>query len=415
MKKSLYIIFLIFFNFLISQNSSFSPYSYFGVGDTNFISTVENNMMGGITSYYDSIHQNINNSASLSKLKFVNYSVGINMTKNTYEINSEKQSSTAAAINYISIAIPTKSFAFSFGIKPSTSIGYILENEDNSKEIPEINRFFGSGGISNAFLSLAFEPVKNLGLGLSGSYAFGNLNHYQNKILQDVELFTRVSSESSVNGLDYNFSSVYQKTFGKNTVHIGLIYKPESYYKSRNSQNISIINPASSGGDTQDIDLASTGLDNTRIKIPSFFSVGLGIGEDKKWFSGLNFKNTNGGGYNNKLLDFDNVLYKTLKSYSFGGFYLPQYDSFTNFFKRIIYRFGIMYNKGGLHVNNKSIDQLSLNFGFGIPIGGISSANLGFEFGERGFNDGGLIKEKFFKIRFGVSLNDIWFIKTMYN
>ena len=74
-----------------------------------------------------------------------------------------------------------------------------------------------------------------------------------------------------------------------------------------------------------------------------------------------------------------------------------------------------MYNKGGLHVNNKSIDQLSLNFGFGIPIGGISSANLGFEFGERGFNDNGLIKEKFFKIRFGVSLNDIWFIKTMYN
>ena len=99
-------------------------------------------MMGGITSYYDSIHQNINNSASLSKLKFVNYSVGINMTKNTYEINSQNQSSTAAAINYISIAIPTKSFAFSFGIKPSTSIGYILENEDNSKEIPEINRFF---------------------------------------------------------------------------------------------------------------------------------------------------------------------------------------------------------------------------------------------------------------------------------
>ena len=414
-KLSIFLILISFFGY--SQKTSYSPYSYFGVGETNFSATVENKMMGGNTAYYDSVHQNMNNAASLSKLKFVNYSVGVDLKNTSYLSASTNEKSTAAAINYISVAVPTKLLSFSFGIKPKTSVGYLLENDDKSKTPPELNRFNGSGGVSNAFVSIGFELFKNWGFGVSSSYAFGNLNHYHTKILENIELYTRVSSESSVSGLDYNFSTVYQKTFNeKITFYSSVIYQPEANYKSRNNQSISTIDPNSGfGGDSEEIDLSAVGLKNTNIKIPNSLSFGLGLGQDKKWFLGLNYMKTDEGGYKNELMGLDNVEFKSSQTYSIGGFLLPEYNSFTNYFKTLTYRFGLRYKSGGLYVNNQQINEIGVNFGFGIPLAGISSANLGFEFGQRGTTKASLIKEKFFSIRLGVSLNDLWFIRSMYN
>ncbi len=415
--RKLSILFILISFFGYSQRTSYSPYSYFGVGETNFSATVENQMMGGNTAYYDSVHQNMNNAASLSKLKFVNYSVGVDLKNTSYLSSSTNEKSTAAAINYISVAIPTKLLSFSFGIKPKTSVGYLLENDDKSKTPPELNRFTGSGGVSNAFVSIGFELFKNWGFGFSSSYAFGNLNHYHTKILENIELYTRVSSESSVSGLDYNFSTVYQKTFNeKITLYSSIIYQPEAKYKSRNNQIISTIDPNSSfGGDFEEIDLSAVGLKNTNIKIPNSFSFGLGLGQDKKWFLGFNYMKNDEGGYKNELMGLDNVEFKSSQTYSIGGFLLPEYNSFTNYFKTLTYRFGVRYKNGGLYVNNQQINEIGVNFGFGIPLAGISSANLGFEFGQRGTTKASLIKEKFFSIRLGVSLNDLWFIRSMYN
>ena len=414
-KLSIFLILISIFGY--SQRTSYSPYSYFGVGETNFSATVENQMMGGNTAYYDSVHQNMNNAASLSKLKFVNYSVGVDLKNTSYLSSSTNEKSTSAAINYISVAIPTKLLSFSFGIKPKTSVGYLLENDDKSKTPPELNRFTGSGGVSNAFVSIGFELFKNWGFGFSSSYAFGNLNHYHTKILENIELYTRVSSESSVSGLDYNFSSVYQKTFNeKITLYSSIIYQPEAKYKSRNNQIISTIDPNSSfGGDSEEIDLSALGLKNTNIKIPNSLSFGLGLGQDKKWFLGLNYMKTDEGGFKNELMGLDNVEFKSSQTYSIGGFLLPEYNSFTNYFKTLTYRFGFRYKSGGLFVNDQQINEIGVNFGFGIPLAGISSANLGFEFGQRGTTKASLIKEKFFSIRLGVSLNDLWFIRSMYN
>ena len=415
--RKLSILFILISFFGYSQRTSYSPYSYFGVGETNFSATVENQMMGGNTAYYDSVHQNMNNAASLSKLKFVNYSVGVDLKNTSYLSASTNEKSTAAAINYISVAIPTKLLSFSFGIKPKTSVGYLLENDDKSKTPPELNRFTGSGGVSNAFVSIGFELFKNWGFGFSSSYAFGNLNHYHTKILENIELYTRVSSESSVSGLDYNFSTVYQKTFNeKITLYSSIIYQPEAKYKSRNNQIISTIDPNSSfGGDFEEIDLSAVGLKNTNIKIPNSLSFGLGLGQDKKWFLGLNYMKNDEGGYKNELMGLDNVEFKSSQTYSIGGFLLPEYNSFTNYFKTLTYRFGLRYKSGGLYVNNQQINEIGVNFGFGIPLAGISSANLGFELGQRGTTKASLIKEKFFSIRLGVSLNDLWFIRSMYN
>jgi hypothetical protein len=70
--------------------------------------------------------------------------------------------------------------------------------------------------------------------------------------------------------------------------------------------------------------------------------------------------------------------------------------------------------KKSIIVNNLPINQFSLNLGLGLPVAGLSKANLGLELGKIG-NDDNLIKENYFALRLGLSLNDVWFIKRKYN
>ena len=94
MNRIFYLLFLISFS-VSSQKLSYSPYSYFGVGDTAFKASAENQMMGGVTAYADSIQVNLNNAASLSKLKLVNYSIGLELKNLSFDNNNIKQKSTA--------------------------------------------------------------------------------------------------------------------------------------------------------------------------------------------------------------------------------------------------------------------------------------------------------------------------------
>ena len=408
-------VFLIQISF--AQKSSYSPYSYFGVGETNFSATVENRMMGGNTSYYDSVSVNLNVPASLSKLRFVNYSVGLNLKNNRYTAQDNNAKSTTASLNYLSVSIPTKILGFNFGIKPNTSVGYLLESVDESTDPISTNRYDGDGGINSAFIGLGFELFKNFGIGISTSYSFGNLNHYHSKLLTDVELYTRVSSESSLSGLSYNLSAVFQQKFRNNTlIYSSFVYQHESSLTSKNSQSIATLkSDGSFGGDTENIDLSLTGMDETKFTIPSFSNFGIGFGEDKKWFFGVNIKSVSGNGYKNELMALDNINFNEHNIYSAGGFFLPQFDSFTSFFDRVTYRAGFKFIDGALEVNGQDIKDFGINFGLGLPVGRISKANIGLEFGQRGTDDFGLIKENYLNLMIGVSLNDLWFIRSMYN
>jgi hypothetical protein len=71
--------------------------------------------------------------------------------------------------------------------------------------------------------------------------------------------------------------------------------------------------------------------------------------------------------------------------------------------------------KKSIIVNNLPINQFSLNLGVGFPLAGLSKANVGFEFGQIGEENNLIVKENYFTLRLGLSLNDIWFIRRKYN
>ena len=77
MIKRFIVIVALFLAFIAeAQENVSSPYSYYGIGLTNFKGTVENRSMGGLSIFADSIHINMQNPAGYGRLKLTNYTVG---------------------------------------------------------------------------------------------------------------------------------------------------------------------------------------------------------------------------------------------------------------------------------------------------------------------------------------------------
>tara|TARA_B100001093_G_scaffold142466_1_gene134947 strand:+ start:351 stop:1607 length:1257 start_codon:yes stop_codon:yes gene_type:complete len=418
MKKYTHLVILFFCVYsTYSQSGSLSPYSFFGVGENTFKGTIENRSMGALSIYSDSVHLNLTNPAAYSELKLVNYSVGVDYNSSNLNSQDSNEKTSTANINYLAVAIPTRPLVFGFGIIPKSSVGYLLQSTDESVNPKQVNRYQGNGGVNIAFLTFGFKVLKKIRLGISGNYEFGSLEHSNSRFLDGIELYTRVQSNSSLSGVNFVYSTLFREKISKNlTLHASYIAKPKSTLTSKNTQILSTLKPDGSfGGDTQDIDLAALNLDETSITIPASRTFGFGIGKETKWFAGIDYTTTDGGGLENKLLNIKNVSYEKGSKLSVGGFYIPNYDSFTSYFSRIVYRLGVRAEKTGLIIQNQPIDEFGINFGLGLPFLGFQNINLGFELGKRGTKNAGLIEENFYSIRLGLTLNDRWFVKNKYN
>ena len=74
--------------------------------------------------YYDSVHQNMNNAASLSKLKFVNIPLVLVLKIQVKTDSNNEKSTQLQESNTFLLRFLKKLLSFSFGIKPQTSLGY---------------------------------------------------------------------------------------------------------------------------------------------------------------------------------------------------------------------------------------------------------------------------------------------------
>jgi len=418
MKKTFLNLFFITFCLIsFSQSGTSSPYSFYGVGTNTFKGSIDNRSMGGLSVYSDSIHLNLTNPASFSELKRVNYSLGITYDDLTFKSENANENSNSSNVNYLAVGIPTKYFTFGFGVIPKTSVGYMLENTNESVVPSIIDRYRGEGGVNTAFLTFGFKVFKKIGVGITTNYEFGNLNHITTRFLEDVELATRIECNSSLSGINNVYSLLFREKISKQlTFYATYILSQEFNLGSNNTQTLSTYSATNQyGGDVEEIDLAAMNLEKTEITVPKSQTIGLGLGVETKWFIGAEFQQKDGGGLDNKLFSLENVDFQKGSRFSLGGFYIPKYDSFISYLSTIVYRAGLRIEDTGLIIQGQAIKEVGFNFGFGIPFQGFSNLNLGFEIGKRGTTNSGLIEENFFSVRLGMSLSDLWFVKNKYN
>ena len=117
MTKKILLSLLLMVSFMaVAQQSTSSPYSFYGIGEIRFKGTVENRLMGGLSFMPDSIHVSIQNPASYSYLKLTTFTVGGSFNSGTLRTFTEKEKTQRSTLDYLAVAIPLKKSGFSFGL-----------------------------------------------------------------------------------------------------------------------------------------------------------------------------------------------------------------------------------------------------------------------------------------------------------
>lgn len=396
-----------------AQEGTSSPYSFYGIGIPKFKGTVENRSMGGLSVLADSIHLNLQNPASYGELGLTTYTVGTSYSN--FKLSNATQSSSGenASLDYLAIGIPAGKFGFGFGIIPFSSVGYELNSIDaDGREL----RFTGTGGLNKVFLAAGVKVNKNLSIGIDLNYNFGNIENKTILIRPNIQFDTREIISSDLSSFSLSFGVNYKTMISEKLEwKASVVSTPSFGLKSDSTRELATILISTSGREAV-VERQDVQIDVPEIDIPAEFKFGTGIGEPRKWFAGVEYVYASSGKFTDIVSNQDNVIYEQASKFKAGGFYIPKYNSLTSYFSRVVYRAGFRYEETGLNINGNSIDEFGISFGVGLPVGRLfSNANIGFEYGQRGTTDFGLVKEEFFNVSLSLSLNDKWFRKIKFN
>jgi hypothetical protein len=392
-----------------AQEGTASPYSYYGIGDVRFKGTVESRSMAGVAVEQDSVHINLENPASFSHLKLTTFTIG--GTLNTVKLKSDTKTESAkrTTLDYLAVGLPLGKWGVGFGLIPYSSVGYKIESL--SMEVDANNsRYTGSGGLNKAFVGVGYKITPKFSVGADMNYNFGKIETSTLEFVNGIPVGTREMNTSILSGFNFNIGAMYQTKISKNlNLYSALNYTIENTLKSENTRNISTV-VFNSGFEVSVVDILGEQKDNVDLLFPGKISLSAGIGESKKWLLGGKISYQKTAAQANSYNEASNVEYGKYGSVSLGGYYIPNYNSFSSYAKRVVYRGGLKYEKTGLVVKSESINDIGLTFGLGLPItGSFSNLNLGFELGKRGAANAILVQENYAKISVGFSLNDKWF------
>ncbi|MBP9849314.1 MAG: hypothetical protein KBC58_07730 [Flavobacterium sp.] len=412
MIKKIILAGLFFFSLqTIAQEGTASPYSYYGIGEVKFKGTIENRSMGGLGVLNDSIHINLQNPAALSSLKLTTFTAAGTFSPTVMQTSTEKQKAQRTSLDYLAIAFPAGKAVFNVGLMPYTSVGYKIEN--TNYQTNERTRNTGKGGLNNVFLGAGYQLTPKLSVGAQFSYNFGEITHTFIYLKGSNQYSTRELNTTQLNGVNLTSGLTYStKLTNKLELVSSATFSPEMRLNATNTRNIARTTFNSQG---TEVAYGSTDVEipDTKIKAPSKITFGAGVGESKNWFVGVESTFKSQGNYD---IVYPKASFESASKVSIGGYYIPKYNSFTNYYQKVTYRGGFRHENTGLIVNSQSIKDTAFTLGLGLPLSGtFSNINIGFEMGKRGTKNAGLIQENYTNFSIGLSFNDRWFQKRKFD
>jgi long-subunit fatty acid transport protein len=399
-----------------AQEGTSSPYSFYGIGDIRFKGTLENRSMAGVAVEQDSIHLNLENPASYSNLKLTTFSMGGTYSSKDLKTSSGSASTQRTTLDYLAVGLPLGKLGIGFGLVPYSSVGYKIESLAAAESAESSKRLSGKGGLNKVFLGVGYKIKPNFSVGADVQYNFGKIETNSMEFMTGVPVGTQELNTADLSGVNFNIGAMYQTKINKKlNAYSSLNYTVQANLNSVNTRNISSV-MFGSGVDPVPVDSFDVPMENSEVKLPSKITFGAGIGEAQKWLLGGKIAYQKTAGQENSYNKADNVSYGKYTSLSIGGYYMPNYNSFTSYFERITYRGGLKYEKTGLVVNSESINDMGFTLGVGLPMSGsLSNINFGFELGKRGTTSANLVQENYANLSVSFSFNDKWFVKRKFN
>ena len=317
------------------------------------------------------------------------------------------------------------------GFIPSAFTGYAL-NEKVTKEDPLYNPdvgellyyFKGDGGVTRFFAGTAVELFNHLSIGVNFDYLFGKIHKTHELYFPDNRsaFHTRLERSYIVSDFNIDLGFQYIARFGEEKrLVIGLIgstaHKKVNY--TEEGQDYALL--IASNGDKKLDTIHNFKLYNQHILLPPTLGMGLAFSNGKKWTAGIDYTYSN---WNKASIPFSNDSLIPAQSVRAGLEYSPNPRDFRRYWKIIKYRIGGHYQSSYYTVNNLPVNDFGISFGVGLPIInrgsgmalmiGKTTFNLAIESGWRGNVQKNFVREQYNIIKFGISVNDFWFIKRRY-
>ncbi len=400
-----------------------TPFSAFGIGQPFNHALIHNQGAGG-TGVAQPQYWFLNNQnpALLIYNYYTVFAAGMSAESITVRSDSVTNTNSGSNLSYLVAAFPIKPrrWTTSIGVLPFTRVNYrflyyesLLDINNNVIDTIAI-RETGLGGFNQLYWSNGIRLHDNWSVGLQFAHLFGSIiNDYANTLINiNAPVPFLIAVEEQTYGKGYRFTGglhFSKDSLGRRKdvlISAGLTYagpsklKTESItrYERRNSSN----DPIS----------RDTLLNNqSTLHIPEAIQLGVAIGKASKWAAaaeaGLQDWRTFTG-----LAENRGSLGKSWY-FASGAEYTPDYLS-QKLFDRITYRAGFRYEYSPFLVNGNQVKDFGINFGLSLPAGR-SSIDLAFIAGQRGSRSATSLDERYFRVYFGLTFNDQWFIRRKFD
>lgn len=423
--KRFFVLPLIAAGFLLNaQSIGNSPYAAFGIGDVKYDNTTDISSMGGISTAYIwdfNNSYNFSNPAANKNLELTTVKIEGSNENNFFKSNYDNMSVTkhSSYLSNISIALPiSNKIKFGMGYQPYSSKKYtILSSQVLESGTTQASLYRGSGSLSTVQAALSYQISPEFAMGLRSNFYFGNLYDINELTFSNAELINGYETKNKIKTFNFTLGTAYQKKFeGDRKLTLGATYT----FGNTGQMETRYINSTYyyTAGETKNNEsIIDQKYSKDKNLIPMEFSLGAGYGKDAKWFMGTQFDFRKG-----ETIQFLGKPFENQNSYkiSAGGWYLPNYNNFRNYFSRVTYRYGAYYEKGNLSLNGTNINQFAITGGISLPFENrsasrMSGIDLGLELGKRGTLDNNMVRQNFINLKIGINFADRWFMKKLYD
>jgi hypothetical protein len=460
---------------LESQNSTFSPYSRYGLGEPTPQLPAHNMGMAGTHLAWkpDStmpIFLNTGNPASYSLIRLTALEVGGRYTYSRFVEGGNAYGKWSTNFSYAAIGVPIKrSGGLCFGLLPYTFAGYDSELKQPSAVGDLTSRFGGSGGISKVFIGYGVMPFRDrwikfrrrqasrnlsgrpdtvpplsntafrlrnfgsrfigdLSAGFNVNYLFGNLYSTTRIIFPNNVLYNNTYFENTLDVADFTGNFGLQgavsidsvKRSGRRTALKEPVKFTFGFFM--NAQNpvrivyndISynyILNAAGSEIVRDTVLYNVNQVQKVTLPLEQGFGIGFKKAERLNIVADLAFTGWSKLRYNGNPGNLADNMRLSL-----GMNLVPEKYAAgrSAYYKRINYRFGISHETGYIRINGNQISNSFVTVGAGIPvgIGRLSSmVNVSLQAGTIGSQAADALRENYFRVHFGFTFCDRWFQK----
>ena len=410
-----------------AQNITNSIYSRYGYGTEVFKGFAQNIALGGTgIAQKGAWHLNYNNPSSNAALKLTAFNVGISGHYNQQLNTSDTIVNKGASFAYLAIGFPvTKWWGLSFGIIPYTGVGYkVIDTTDfNKRQIQ--NTYRGNGGLNKLYWANGFNPFKifsdslmpGFAIGVNTDFTFGNIynEEFKSFVGSDTSYYLNILNTTHNAYKGFSFLVGLQNTLNikdETRITLGFSYGFKGQLNNTlniNSERYFNTNLASSLVDTAYYSEKSKVL----AYLPSQYTFGFNLEMGPKFSYNMEYKVVNWA--KDSISGTLNNL-KNSRSIAAGFQYYPNSQSPDGMLKHTYYRFGFRNTTLPYYFNDTQILEQAFTLGAGFPLRkAVSSVNVGLELGRRGTTLNNLVKENYFMINIGFTINDRWFIKTKFD